>query len=401
MIIDKFSTKNSYINLEIATVNISWILYIIINRLRLSDLQIDWDDLDLFKLILLIPLSSIFFIFCINIFSILRLKISKKCKVFYKSYISNSKCLLVLLLVIILLVFDLVFNGVPLFLGESPEELNALRLDIRIPFVYSFSIVSLNVLIIFLLFNKYSFYRNILLLTAITFYISHAFLMVARGSVVYLACSISLYYLIYYKTKVRFSKFFTVLAGFIVLLILFDLAGEYREGSDFSIHDYGKFSKDIPASIAWLWGYVIVNLDNLVVILNDEHDFSFKMLQNFSLTIFSLLGNDVTDYQDLPYIGRFNLPTGFGFVAYDFGYFGILAFTTIVFLFLNLVKKMSYGSIGWSVAYIFFIEGILIFPVSNWFISSRGFLFILSIIFLSKLLIAQYPIISSNEKIKC
>lgn len=388
----------SYINFEIICINFFWILYVCLNRLRLSELQVDWNIFDFIKIIAIVPFASIIF-YCIeNIFDI---SFKNKTYQIKNSTISNFRIFNVLMIIIILLTIDLIINPIPLFVAKSPEELNKLRLEIRIPILYSFSLISLNVLIIFLLFKKSTLTRNTLIISAIIFFIFHSTIMAARGSVIYLLCSIVVYYLIYFKSNYKFIIYFIIINFFIISLYLFDIAGTFREGADFSIHEYGKFSTDIPSSIAWLWGYVIVNLDNLVLILNDEHMFSNKMLQNFSITLFSLLGYDTSSYQDLPYIGRFNLPTGFGFIAYDFGYFGVIIFMIVLFISLNLVKKMSNFSIEWRVGYIFFIVGILIFPISNWFISSRGILTILSVIILSKLITQKYSFLDRNEKYKC
>jgi oligosaccharide repeat unit polymerase len=379
------TSQISYINKEVFLINFFWIAYACVNRLRLSDLQIDWSVIDFFKIILIFPVSTLIF----YIIQLPRRQVNANEISFKTSQISIKKSFVVFVMVTSLLTMDFLVNGIPVLMASSSTELNDLRVGIRIPFFYTFSIISMNVLIIFLLFNKSTLKNMLLILLCIFFFILHSYLVAARGSAVYLLVGIGLYFILYHRISFA-KKYILLFFCFILTIIFFDIAGSYREGQDFSIQDYGGFSSDLPSPVAWLWGYIVVNLDNLVIILNDSHSvFENKVLNNFSLTFFSSQGYDVSKFQDLPYIGRFNLSTGFGAVGYDFGYLGVVVFASLLLVFFNGLKKLSFYSLEWRVAYIFFTEALLIFPIGNWFLTSRGILIAISIWMISRFILVK------------
>lgn len=107
-----------------------------------------------------------------------------------------------------------------------------------------------------------------------------------------------------------------VLLGLSVIPV-FVLYGNWRQGSDFSIVEYGELMVDSNV-LAWVFGYFLVNYDNLALLImenfkNDSVSNVFgPLLQTLQISKFAA----VDDYL---YVGKFNLGTGIRPYVLDFG----------------------------------------------------------------------------------
>jgi hypothetical protein len=105
----------------------------------------------------------------------------------------------------------------------------------------------------------------------------------------------------------------------IVLSVLpvFILYGNWRQGSDFSIVDYGEVLVDSNA-LAWVFGYFLVNYDNLALLIMEN--FTNQAASNvFGPMLQTLQIEKFTAVDDYLYVGKFNLGTGIRSFVLDFG----------------------------------------------------------------------------------
>ncbi len=148
-----------------------------------------------------------------------------------------------------------------------------------------------------------------------------------------------------------------VAAGLIAVIVLFVVYGEWRQGSSFNISSYGQMLNQ-SRSVAWIFGYLLVNFDNLALIIMDSY-------KNYSLTnVFGPLLQtlQITPFQslnDYPYVGAFNLGTALRSYFLDFGpWIGAAIFavfwTSTLALFRFSRSKSVLGSLFLLVAYFAF-----------------------------------------------
>lgn len=111
-------------------------------------------------------------------------------------------------------------------------------------------------------------------------------------------------------------KFRHVCYSFLIFFI-FIVYGNWRQGSSFSIVEYGEMSVD-SNFLAWIFGYFLVNFHNLALLI-------VKNFQNGSIS--NVLGSLIQTLQlgvfefvnDYPYVGKFNLGTAIRPFILDFG----------------------------------------------------------------------------------
>jgi hypothetical protein len=124
----------------------------------------------------------------------------------------------------------------------------------------------------------------------------------------------------YINSKVRGEKHpigVKHIAAFAMIFLVFVLYGNWRQGSDFSIVEYGDLVIDSNA-LAWVFGYFLVNFDNLALIMmegysNQARSNAFgSLMQTLQLGTF----DKVDDYL---YVGKFNLGTALRPFVLDFG----------------------------------------------------------------------------------
>jgi hypothetical protein len=93
--------------------------------------------------------------------------------------------------------------------------------------------------------------------------------------------------------------------------------GNWRQASDFSIVDYGEVLIDSNA-LAWVFGYFLVNFDNLALLINENfrNDSFSNILGSILQTLQIQKYENVDDYL---YVGKFNLGTAIRPFVLDFG----------------------------------------------------------------------------------
>ena len=354
-----FSLDKSYKSRFIWIVNLFWSSLLLLNRFRLSGLQIEWTHLEQILINLLIFLPSIAILYLISILP------NNKDKFIYRTDLLQGisdhqaeavKKVVILMIVIISTIFtiDLIIYDAPLFsLSLGSAYLNDARTDARLPILFTFahSWVLITVIACAMIFFSKGIARNWLYLI-VSFYTLHSILMFGRGSIIYMLAAIMVCFFIFSRRK-PFQKIFITIAPVFGILILFSLAGTLRQslGQEgdlipFSVVEYGLFKENTPEFISWLYGYAVVNIDNLILCIRDFYvrdEIGFKTILNFAPSFLGELLNleyssrAVDGLQSLPYVGRFNLTTAYGSIGYDYGWLGVFFYSFYFFIITRLL----------------------------------------------------------------
>lgn len=150
-------------------------------------------------------------------------------------------------------------------------------------------------------------------------FILYAFLMVSRGLVIEIFFYILLASILI-NSKKNSSRFKLSLKHYLFfssLWIFFIIYGQWRQGADFSISEYGEM-RSVNSTMAWIFGYFLVNFDNLALIIEQNYynhsltNVFGPLLQTFQITPYL----EVDDYL---YVGRFNLGTALRPFVLDYG----------------------------------------------------------------------------------
>lgn len=115
------------------------------------------------------------------------------------------------------------------------------------------------------------------------------------------------------------------------LICIFLIYGEWRQEADFSIVDYGEMLVNSKA-LAWIFGYFLVNFDNLALLIH-EHFNNGAMTNLFGSLLQTLQLMKFEAVDSYLYVGRFNLGTALRPYVLDFGGWiggGIFAVTWIL-----------------------------------------------------------------------
>lgn len=193
---------------------------------------------------------------------------------------------------------------------------------------------------------------------------TYAILVVSRGLILEILIYFAFAYILisyrkYSKFRIRSKHVFP----FIAIWLIFVIYGEWRQGDDFSISEYGGMLIDSNA-IAWVFGYFFVNLDNLALVIMEN--FKNDSITNvFGPLLQSLQILDYKEIDDYPYVGKFNLGTALRPFVIDYGpWLGGIAFALIWSLVLLLPNLCYFAStriaIVISLAYMS-----LLFPVTG------------------------------------
>jgi len=106
---------------------------------------------------------------------------------------------------------------------------------------------------------------------------------------------------------------------FVVALVvgIFIGYGNWRQGSDFSIVEYGEMTVDSNA-LAWIFGYFLVNYDNLALLIGEQYK-NTAFSNSFGSLLQTLQVAKFEQVNDYLYVGKFNLGTAFRPFVLDFG----------------------------------------------------------------------------------
>lgn len=115
---------------------------------------------------------------------------------------------------------------------------------------------------------------------------------------------------------------------FLSIFLIFIVYGNWRQGSDFSIVEYGEMLIDSNV-LAWIFGYFLVNYDNLALLVMEN--FKNESTSNLFGSLIQTLQLGKFDFvDDYLYVGKFNLGTAIRSYVLDFGpWVGGLVFAVI------------------------------------------------------------------------
>lgn len=141
----------------------------------------------------------------------------------------------------------------------------------------------------------------------------------------------------------KISKIFKYTVLLSIIFGIFIGYGNWRQASDFSIVDYGEVLIDSNA-LAWIFGYFLVNFDNLALLINENfRNDSFSNI--FGSILQTLQIQKYENVDDYLYVGKFNLGTAIRPFVLDFGaWVGGAMFAVLWSLFLitsSWCKKQS------------------------------------------------------------
>lgn len=400
-----FSARLKRGNLLLAVASIWWAVLVIANRLQLSNLQLEWRIGEQIGVSLLVFLPAAT---TIAVRSLLPKQSPQFSEVGYYGEVEisdrdfvkslNHGFFIIIFACCVILALDLFLYGVPLLsFTQGEAALNESRLSARTPVVLNMANQVFMICLIGLaLVNLKARNSLIPLLVLVFVYVGYNVLMYSRGTVIYLITGLILVRVAYMNAALLLRKWLILVTSLIIILVLFDITGQIRQGGlerEFHILNYGEFNTNVPTFFAWFYGYFVISLDNLVMCLREaglRSETSFTFLFNFSpsLSALFLYGDNsldlITKVQEMPYVGRFNLITAFGFFAYDFGWVG--AYLWSLFMSVIIVryraKDSSIFKISSDMWFIYLFIAVVFAPIGNIIFSSRvaGILFAIYLI---------------------
>ena len=139
------------------------------------------------------------------------------------------------------------------------------------------------------------------------------------------------------KLKLSLKHYIT----FGAIWVFFISYGQWRQGSDFNIAEYGKMRSD-NAAVSWIFGYFLVNFDNLTLIISQK--FQNNALTNvFGPLLQTLQINQYYEVNDYLYVGRFNLGTALRSYVMDFGpWWGGFVFSAVWIFWLKILDFCTF-----------------------------------------------------------
>jgi oligosaccharide repeat unit polymerase len=401
-----FSLTQRYQVKLIWGVNLLWSSLLTINRTRLSELQIDWSLSEQILISLLIFIPSIFTFLLIQSSSTrsysLESTVDGDSRGFESESISKAITVIIVLAALIFLV-DFILHGIPILnLNLGSVILNESRLSVRIPILYSLAhylVLVATIASSILFFSKKS--TSKLLWILVFLYVVVNILHFGRGTLIVFSAVIAIcYYIFSPKSLVR--KAAITIGPIFFMFIVFSILGNFRQnqGVEFGIIEYGNFDAGTFELVAWIYGYAVINFDNLILCIRDYdlRDYvGYKTLLNFAPAFIGEILNleyastSVDGVQTLPYVGRFNLPTSFGTFGYDYGWIGVYSYSFFIILLVPLLLRSAFIKMTFisRILLVYLSLSYLFLTITNYIFSSRFILFIFSLLII-KLLINKF-----------
>jgi oligosaccharide repeat unit polymerase len=333
-----------------------WLLLASINSLELSLLQVEWSFDATFAIYIYIPVC---FLICIIPILTFPLK-SIPDSVFRERRIELPLRIFFYFFIFLFLIQAIIFTP-PAFTGDP----SAGRLEWGFKYVHVLSEIFIRAGVLACAGAAAS--RG---------YISRADAMVLLASVIYAILVVSrglileiLIYFIFASILSSRQKFISIkirrkhIIWFSIIWLVFIVYGEWRQGDEFSISEYGEMLIDSNV-IAWIFGYFLVNYDNLaLIIMNDFRNDSLTNIFGPLLQTLQILNYEEID--DYLYVGRFNLGTALRPFVLDYGpWFGGLAFSLLLSLVLLLPNLCRFSSSRFAIL-ISLTYMTLLFPVTS------------------------------------
>ena len=333
-----------------------WLLLASINSLELSLLQVKWSFEATFAIYIYIPAC---FVICIIPILAFPLK-SIPDSVFIERRIEMPLRILFYFFIFLFLIQAIIFTP-PAFTGDP----SAGRLEWGFKYVHVLTEIFIRAGVLACVGAAAS--RG---------YISRADAMVLLAGVIYAILVVSrglileiLIYFIFGSILSARQKFISFkisrkhIVWFGIIWLVFVAYGEWRQGDDFSISEYGEMLIESNA-ISWIFGYFLVNYDNLaLLIMNDYRNDSLTNIFGPLLQTLQILKYENID--DYLYVGRFNLGTALRPFVLDYGpWLGGLAFSILLSLVLLLPNLCRFSSSRFAIL-ISLTYMTLLFPVTS------------------------------------
>ena len=287
-----------------------WLLVAIASRVEMSSLQIPWDNTASLYILLYFPACILFGFIPVLLFP---LKPSLE-PIKEKSQVHNFLRMLFCISIALFFLQSLIY--VPPAFNADPS-LARLEWGFKYIHVVTEILVRVGVLAcvgVAVTKGRISFGDLCLMLTAETY----AILVVSRGLIFeffiyFIFASVLISNRKYFGFSVRKKHVFSLA----MIWLLFVIYGEWRQGDDFSISQYGGMLFE-SHTLAWIFGYFLVNLDNLaLVIMENFHNHSVTNV--FGPILQSLQILNYKEIDDYLYVGKFNLGTALRPFVIDYG----------------------------------------------------------------------------------
>lgn len=304
-----------------------WLLLAILSRLELSSLQRIWTTEEKLTIFFYLPM-------CIIAGGWISIAFSKRMDLNQRGISENFFITEKIFFALMILFFAQCIVFTPPVLTDSPNDA---RLEWGIPIVHVLTEISIRVACLTVIGNacvrqKISARDRWILIASIAYtvmVISRSFML----EIIFYWGFASIFSS--YAQRNTFKK--SLKASLLVVLVVgvFIGFGNWRQGSDFSIVEYGNMATDSNV-LAWIFGYFLVNFDNLALLISEQYSnaaFSNtfgSILQTLQLARFE----QVDDYL---YVGKFNLGTAFRPFILDYGVW----IGGLVFLFLWTLVLIS------------------------------------------------------------
>lgn len=286
-----------------------WLLLGALSRLDLSPLQQVWTTEGELAIFIYLP-------FCIMAGGWIAFALSKQIQLNERVATVSFPVTENIFYIFMLIFFAQCLVFVPPFLSGSPNDA---RLEWGIPYVHVLTEIIIRVMCLIVVGNACA--RERLLPRdrwILIFSIIYTILVVSRSfmlEVIFYWGFASLvsssrqqgYYKRLFKSLLLVALVFGIFIGY----------GNWRQGSDFSIVEYGELAIDSNV-LAWIFGYFLVNFDNLALLVSEQYK-NAAFSNTFGSVIQTLQIAKFDQVDDYLYVGKFNLGTAFRPFVLDFG----------------------------------------------------------------------------------
>lgn len=287
-----------------------WIILAALSRVDISELQISWSSRAIVSIFIYIPL-------CIVVGGKFAMILGGK-RIIFEENNENISFPITAIIFYALVIFFLAqcIVNTPPALSISP---NNYRLEWGIKYIHVLTEIVIRVMCLLVIGNvcakkDFSLRDHGIIVISIIY----TLLVVSR--------SFLLEVLFYYgiasivssvRPKNNNKYFLKLIILFLLIVCVFIAYGSWRQGAEFSISEYAEIYID-SETVGWIFGYFLVNFDNLALLINEE--FQNKAFTNtFGSLLQTLQIMKFYNVDDYLYVGKFNLGTALRPMIIDYG----------------------------------------------------------------------------------
>lgn len=289
-----------------------WLILAVLSRLEISSLQKEFTEEAIFAIFFYFP-------FCILVSGFAAAFINRKPEIPLQRKILHYPITKILFYVLILIFLLQCIIYIPPGLSDSPNEA---RLEWGLPILHVLTETTIRVVCLITIGNACArqqiLPRDRYILIACIIY---TIIVVSRSFMLEIIIYWGLAILAISAEKESLRKMILKLILFFAAVVgIFIGYGNWRQGNDFSISEYGKLFIDLDV-IGWIFGYFLVNFDNLALIVIEQYK-NEAASNVFGSIIQTLQIAKFDQADDYIYVGKFNLGTAFRPFVMDFGILG-------------------------------------------------------------------------------